>query len=126
MSDGPKIPGIPGDPFKLWRQIYDASESAWSAALEKAMGSSTFAEANGKLMETVLTAQRTARESMRTALETVNVPTREDIARLGELIVGMEEKLDQVIDRLDALEERLARRPPPESASAPPSSRDEG
>lgn len=106
MSDGNKTHS---DPFKIWRQIYDASESAWSAAMEKAMGSPAFAEANGKLMETVLTAQKTARENMRSFLQNLNVPTREDISRLGELIVGMEEKIDQIVDRLDELEERLAR-----------------
>ena len=44
---------------------------------------------------------------MRSYLEMLNVPTREDIARLGELIVGMEEKLDQLDDRLSRIEELL-------------------
>ena len=37
----------------------------------------------------------------------MNVPTREDIARLGELVVGLEEKSDQIADRLDAIEEAV-------------------
>jgi hypothetical protein len=37
----------------------------------------------------------------------MNVPTREDIARLGELVVGLEEKIDQVVDRLDAIEKAV-------------------
>lgn len=47
---------------------------------------------------------------MRTYLETMNVPTREDIARLGELVVGLEEKVDQVMDRLDTIEAALRTR----------------
>jgi polyhydroxyalkanoic acid synthase PhaR subunit len=92
------------DPFEIWRQMYDANERAWTAALEQAMGSREFGESSGKLLETLLAAQKAVRDNMRTYLETMNVPTREDIARLGELVVGLEEKVDQVMDRLDTIE----------------------
>jgi len=95
------------DPFELWRQLYETNEKAWGAALEQAMGSSEFGESSGKLLETMLAAQKSVRDNMRTYLETMNVPTREDIARLGELVVGLEEKIDQIGDRLDAIEEAV-------------------
>jgi Collagen triple helix repeat (20 copies) len=99
---GPKT-----DPFEVWRQLYDANERTWSAALEQAMGSQEFGDSSGKLLETMLAAQKTVRDNMRTYLETMNVPTREDIARLGELVIGLEEKIDQVVDRLDAIEDAV-------------------
>ena len=99
--------GGSADAFELWRQLYDANERAWSSALEQAMGSTEFSESSGKLLETMLAAQKSVRENMRTYLETMNVPTREDIARLGELVVGLEEKVDQVVDRLDTIEEAV-------------------
>ena len=68
------------------------------------MGSAEFEESSGKLLETMLAAQKSVRDNMRTYLETMNVPTREDIARLGELVIGLEEKIDQIVDRLDAIE----------------------
>ena len=95
------------DPFEVWRQLYDANERTWSAALEQAMGSPEFGDSSGKLLETMLAAQKTVRDNMRTYLETMNVPTREDIARLGELVIGLEEKVDQVADRLDAIEQAV-------------------
>jgi ribosomal protein L12E/L44/L45/RPP1/RPP2 len=95
------------DPFEVWRQLYDANERTWSAALEQAMGSPEFGESSGKLLETMLAAQKTVRDNMRTYLETMNVPTREDIARLGELVIGLEEKVDQIADRLDAIEQAV-------------------
>ena len=95
------------DPFEVWRQLYDANERTWSAALEQAMGSPEFGESSGKLLETMLAAQKSVRDNMRTYLETMNVPTREDIARLGELVIGLEEKIDQVVDRLDAIEDAV-------------------
>ena len=96
-----------GDPYELWREWYEINERAWSSALEQAMDSREFSESSGKLLEAMLAAQKSVRENMRTYLETMNVPTREDIARLGELVVGLEEKIDQVADRLDAIETAL-------------------
>ena len=99
------------DPYETWRQLYEANERAWTNALEQAMTSPEFNESSGKMLETMLAAQKSVRESMRTYLETMNVPTREDIARLGELVVGIEEKVDQVVDRLDRIEEELRPKP---------------
>jgi polyhydroxyalkanoic acid synthase PhaR subunit len=93
------------DAFAIWRQLYDANEKAWTSALEQAMGTSEFGESSGRLLETMLAAQKSVRDNMRAYLETMNVPTREDIARLGELVVGLEEKSDQIADRLDALDD---------------------
>jgi hypothetical protein len=95
------------DPFETWRELYDKNERAWSAALEEAMGSPEFGESSGKMLETMLAAQKSVRDNMRTYLESMNVPTREDIARLGELVVGLEEKVDQVVDRLDTIEDAV-------------------
>jgi polyhydroxyalkanoic acid synthase PhaR subunit len=99
------------DPFEAWREVYETNERAWSAALEQAMGSPEAGESSGKLLETLLTAQKSVRDNMRTYLETINVPTREDIARLGELVIGLEEKIDQLADRLDAIDEAIRARP---------------
>jgi polyhydroxyalkanoic acid synthase PhaR subunit len=98
------------DVFGVWRQLYDENERAWSAALEQAMGSSEFGESSGRLLETMLAAQKSVRDNMRVYLETMNVPTREDIARLGELVVGLEEKVDQIADRLDGIDGTLRSR----------------
>jgi polyhydroxyalkanoic acid synthase PhaR subunit len=98
------------DVFGVWRELYEANEKAWTAALEQAMETPEFGESSGRLLETMLAAQKSVRDNMRTYLETMNVPTREDIARLGELIVGLEEKSDQIADRLDALDDDIRSR----------------
>ena len=97
------------DPFEMWRQLYDANEQAWTQALEGAMGRPEFGKSSGKMLETMLAAQKAVRDNMRTYLETINVPTREDIARVGELVVGIEEKIDQLADRLDDIEKAVRR-----------------
>jgi hypothetical protein len=106
------------DPFEVWRELYDTNERAWTSALEEAMSSPGYNEASGKLLETMLAAQKSIRNNMRTYLETMNVPTREDIARLGELVIGLEEKIDQLTDRFDAIEDTV-RRPGPAGGAGP-------
>jgi hypothetical protein len=110
--------GSSTDPFEVWREMYDASERAWSTALAEAMSSPEYDEASGKLLETMLAAQKSIRNNMRTYLETMNVPTREDIARLGELVIGLEEKIDQLADRFDAIEV-VVRTPGPTGPAGP-------
>ena len=113
----------PNDPFELWRQIYETNERAWNAVLERTVNNPAFAESSGKILETFLSAQKTVRDNMRSYLEQINLPTREDIARLGELIVALEEKVDQLDDRLARIEHSLADKPtessPPRTRSAP-------
>src|ERR1700736_6001388 len=104
----------PGDPFELWRQIYETNERAWNAVLERTVNNPAFAESSGKILETFLSAQKTVRDNMRQYLEQINLPTREDIARLGELIVSLEEKIDQLDDRLARVERAVT-----EAAPAP-------
>ncbi len=116
-SPSPDAAGAAGrdttaDPFELWKQLYEANERAWGSALEAATATPAFAESQGKLLETFVAAQKVVRDNTRAYLEMINVPTREDIARLGELIVGLEEKIDQLDDRLARIEATIAKAGP--------------
>lgn len=96
------------DPFKIWRKAYEVSEQAIGTTMEKALNTTQFAEANGKLMEAILLTMKAARGNVKTFLHTLNFPSREDTARLGQLIVALEEKVDQMHDRMDLIEGQLA------------------
>src|ERR1700682_4765130 len=101
-SDNPSA-----NPFEVWKQIYEANERAWNSALEQAMASPTFAESQGRFLESMLAAQKAVRDNPRNFMEAINIRTREDIARLGELITSLEEKIDQLDDRLLRIEQRM-------------------
>jgi polyhydroxyalkanoic acid synthase PhaR subunit len=112
----------PTDPFELWRQIYETNERAWNAVLERTVNNPAFAESSGKILETFLSAQKTIRENMRSYLEQINLPTREDIGRLGELIVSLEEKVDQLDDRLARIERAVTQKAADSAPSTPAAS----
>src|ERR671933_960054 len=109
MSSSENQSPRPPDPFELWRQIYETNERAWNTVLERTVSNPAFAESSGKLLRRHVSAQKTVRDNMRSYLEQINLPTREDIARLGELIVALEEKVDQLDDRLEQVEAALQR-----------------
>jgi polyhydroxyalkanoic acid synthase PhaR subunit len=95
-----------GDPFEAWRKFYEANEQIWSKAARETTNTEAFAEAQGRMLETFLAFQKTARDTMSAQLATMNLPSRDDVARLGELIVGLEEKVDRLEDRLATIAPR--------------------
>lgn len=92
------------DPFLLIRKVYDTVEQLTGPAMEKLITTQRFAKLNGKVMEAILLVHRATRENVSATLHTMNFPAREDITRLGELVLQLEEKIDKLTDRIDALE----------------------
>jgi polyhydroxyalkanoic acid synthase PhaR subunit len=108
------------DLYALWRQLYDANEKVWSQATGEFMESPAFAQWQGRMLETFLAFQKTWKDSATAQLQAANIPTRDDIARLGELILGLEEKVDQLADRIAAADRRPPAPPPPPRPRAKP------
>ncbi len=92
------------DPFLLLRKVYDTVEQLTGPALEKLITTQRFARLNGKVMEAILHTHRATRDNVSSMLHLMNFPAREDISRLGELVLQLEEKIDKLTDRLDAIE----------------------
>lgn len=97
------------DPFELWRQLYEANEQAWNKAIKEMTTTPDYAEAQGKLLEILLAYQKFIRDGITTQLTTLNVPTRDDISRLGELIVALEEKVDRLEETISRQDEAVGR-----------------
>ncbi len=107
------------DLYAMWRQLYDANEKVWSQASNEFMDSPAFAQWQGRMLETFLGFQKALKESATAQLQAANIPTRDDIARLGELILGLEEKVDQLADRMPAQARRQTPAPPPPPRRTP-------
>jgi polyhydroxyalkanoic acid synthase PhaR subunit len=101
------------DLYAMWRQLYDANEKVWSQASNEFMDSPAFAQWQGRMLETFLGFQKALKDSATAHLQAANIPTRDDIARLGELILGLEEKIDQLADRMPSQTARQSSSPPP-------------
>jgi len=103
------------DPFALWRDWVANSERQWNGFLNNAMATDEFSQTMGRFMDVYLNLQKNMNEVMGRYLQTINVPTRNDILALGE-------RLSQIEDRLSGIENTLranaAPLPAPAAAAA--------
>lgn len=96
------------DPLDLWRQFYDANEQAWTKTIKEVTTTKDYTEAQGKLLESMLAFQKMMRDSVSAQLSAVNLPTRDDVSRLGELVLSLEEKIDRLDDKMPSISERMS------------------
>lgn len=97
------------DPFAMWRDWVANSERQWNSFLNNAMATDEFSQTMGRMMDVYLNVQKNMNEVMGRYLQTINVPTRNDILALGE-------RLSQIEDRLSNIESGLRANAAPANA----------
>ena len=109
----PPFPGAgPVDPevLALWKRFLDDWLAAWSRTFEQVMGTEAFAEALGKTLDQFLSVQAKTREtterSTRAAIETLGLPSREQVIGLSRQMMDLEDRIEALADKLDALDTR--------------------
>lgn len=108
---------IPANPFTLMKQWYDATNESWATVIGDIIGSEKFMESAGQFLESYASLYRTFRRANEEFFSNLQLPTRSDIARVAELVIAVEDKVDSIEDaledfednytKLDNLEERL-------------------
>ena len=88
------------DPLAMWREWVANSERQWNGFMNNAMATDEFSQTMGRFMDVYLNMQKNMNEVMGRYLQTMNVPTRNDILALGE-------RLSQIEDRLSGIENAL-------------------
>ena len=92
---------FPADPFTLFKQWYDASSETWSQVVGDVIGSERFMEAIRRFLESYTSFYKTFRHASEEYFRNLQIPTRSDLARVAELVVALEEKIDRIEDVLD-------------------------
>ncbi|CAM3843743.1 hypothetical protein [Alicyclobacillus pomorum] len=93
------------DPFSVWKSFYGEVEPKLSEAMQKWLESEEYAAFSGQLLSATLQVEQSILKNVEHMLQAYNIPTVKDFARLGELIVGVESKIDQLDERLARLEQ---------------------
>jgi hypothetical protein len=100
-----------------WKQFLDQSIEAWSKALSQAMSTEAFAQMMGKTLDQWLASQapakRLAEQSVESALQTFNLPSRSQVTGVAKQIAEVDQRLERVEEAVAALTRRLeeSRRP---------------
>jgi polyhydroxyalkanoic acid synthase PhaR subunit len=96
---------FPADPFTFFKQWYDATSEMWSKVVGDIIGTEKFAEAAGHFLESYTSFYRTFRRSSEEYFRNLQLPTRSDLARVAELVVNLEVKVDSVEDAFEDFKE---------------------
>ena len=107
MTQGTPSPDL----MAQWKQFLDQWIAAWSKALEQAMSTEAFARAMGKQMETVLNAsgpvKKAAEQQIEAGLAGLGLPSRSQVVSVAAQLVQLEDKVDTLDERLDAIAKQL-------------------
>ncbi len=86
----------------LWRKAYDAVEKPVGKRLETAVQTDEFASVLSFTTQAQAEARRRLERLTRRALHAVNMPAGSDIKRLHDQIAGLDRRLRDVQDELEA------------------------
>lgn len=89
------------DPFSLWKSMYDQTEKNMNEVIHETLKTEAFSEWLGQVQNTYLQYQQLVQKSTEAYLKQVNMPSREEVASLANLIINIEEKIDNIDQRLD-------------------------
>ncbi len=105
------------DPLAFWKQFQTAGMNVWTKAMNDVVASEDFAQNMGRYLETYLAAALPQQQLMKQVdqyLQQMNLPSRPDLLSVAERLTHLEmrvddldTKLDEVLDRLQAIQESL-------------------
>jgi polyhydroxyalkanoic acid synthase PhaR subunit len=96
---------IPADPFTFFKQWFDASSETWSKVVGDIIGDEKFVENASQLMESYTSYYMVTRRANEDYFRNLQLPTRSDLARVAEIIVALEEKVDRIDEAFDDIED---------------------
>jgi polyhydroxyalkanoic acid synthase PhaR subunit len=99
---------LPLDPFEMFREWYDVTSKPWSRTVEQNIASEQFLAFAESGLESYSHLIRTFHRASETYFKTLQLPTLSDIARVAELVVDLEEKIDTVEEAIEQAKEQQA------------------
>ncbi len=96
---------VPADPFTSFKQWYDASNETWSKVVADVIGDEKFVENASQFMESYTSYYMATRRANEDYFRNLQLPTRSDLARVAEIIVALEEKVDRLDEVFEDIED---------------------
>ena len=84
------------DLAELWKEMYFATEGDWAKTMKSFISTETFVAMLDKTLEQYLAMSKISRQQMDKISEKGIVPNKKDIARVAELVISLEEKIDMM------------------------------
>src|ERR687886_1601689 len=108
MADNPKTDGAPAPtPEQEVRRLYEEAESRVAKAAERVVSRDSFGELLAMMTENAVALTRIGNEAMDLVLRNLRIASRQDINRLTRALGRTEDKLEQVLQEVEALRDQL-------------------
>lgn len=100
---------VPTEPFTFFKEWYDATSETWAAIVGDVIGTERFMESVKEFLENYTSFARSLRRFNEEYFRSLQLPTRSDIARVAELVVAVEDKVDEVEEMLEGFQDGYAK-----------------
>jgi len=97
---------VPADPFTFLKQWYDATNETWSKAVGDMIGTEKLMEMGSQFLESYASFTRMFSRASEAYFSRLQLATRSDIARVAELVVNLEDKVDRLDNEFEDFEDR--------------------
>ncbi|MGI5880974.1 MAG: hypothetical protein ACOX6L_10340 [Syntrophomonadaceae bacterium] len=81
---------------ELWKNLYFNNEAIWAEAFKDYLSTKSFVNMMDTSLDKHLTLEKLTRQNLEKFFETTPVPSKQDVARVGELVISLEEKIDTI------------------------------
>ena len=95
----------PADPHTFFKQWYEASSETWSKVVGDIVGEEKFVENASQIMESYTSHYMVTRRANEDYFRNLQLPTRSDLARVAEIIIALEEKVDRIDEAFDDIKD---------------------
>jgi len=82
------------DIVELWKELYFNAEESWATATRELIASKSFIQVLDQIRDQYLSFHKVSQQNMDQYLEANPLPSKKDIARIAELVIGLEDKVD--------------------------------
>ncbi len=82
------------DIVELWKELYFNAEESWATATRELIASKSFIQVLDQIRDQYLSFHKVSQQNMDQYLEVNPLPSKKDIARIAELVIGLEDKVD--------------------------------
>lgn len=84
------------DFVELWKEMYFKNEDAWTQAIKEFITTQTFVTALDGVKDQLLNYHKLSEQNMENYYKVHPAPSKKDIARVAELVIGLEDKVDEL------------------------------
>ena len=87
---------LPKDPVEFFLRWYGKTNERWTEVADDLLKNKEALESNARLQANFARSYRELRHASEEGLKNLQIPSRSDVARVAQLVVGVENKVDRI------------------------------